>query len=176
KKSSGQTDKDTPKPKDETPLRSVLSAKDQKRVAMAVDKGIRFLKNRQTADGSWRPPSDNNAYEVGYTALPALTLLESGVSTQDEVIKKAAAYIRKVASAPVNDRDPTLPRGTSMTYDLSLATLFLDRLGDKQDEPLIQSLALRLAAGQTTTGGWTYVCPPLAAEERKLLCALLSRH
>ena len=75
-----------------------------------MDKGIRFLKASQTADGFWGPPPDNNAYQIGYTALPALTLLECGVSPQDKVIKKAAAYIRKVASAPADNRGAMLPR------------------------------------------------------------------
>jgi hypothetical protein len=174
--STAPRDKKSPKSKEETPLRSVLSAKDQKRVTAVVDKGIRFLKTSQAANGAWGPDLQNNVYQIGYTALPALTLLECGVSPQDEVIKKAAAYIRTVASAPADNGGPMQPRGTSMTYDLSLAIVFLDRLGDKQDEQLLQSLALRLVAGQTTTGGWTYSCPRLPAEEQKQLYSLLRQH
>jgi hypothetical protein len=36
------------------------------------------------------------------------------------------------------------------TYELSLAILFLDKLGDPADEKLIATLAFRLIAGQTS--------------------------
>jgi hypothetical protein len=56
------------------------------------------------------------------------------------------------------------------TYDLGMAVLFLEKLGDARDKALIQSLALRLVAGQSPAGGWDYKCPTLtAAEERQLL-------
>jgi len=55
------------------------------------------------------------------------------------------------------------------TYQLSLCLLFLDRLGEPKDEPLIQLLAVRLLAGQNGNGGWTYSCidsVPNAEEQR----------
>lgn len=36
--------------------------------------------------------------------------------------------------------------------------MYLDRLGDPADEPLIQILAVRLLVGQTPHGGWSYNC------------------
>jgi hypothetical protein len=57
-----------------------------------------------------------------------------------------------------------------------LAILFLDRLGDPQDRQAIQTLALRLVAGQRPSGGWTYNCPPLKpTQEHDLLLALQKR-
>jgi hypothetical protein len=52
-----------------------------------------------------------------------------------------------------------------MTYEMSLAVLFLDRLGETRDRPLIQGLALRLMSGQLDGGGWTYGCNALSPQE-----------
>ena len=125
-------------------FRTSLSAEDQARVNKAIDRGVEFLKSNQRLDGSWA-----QAHALGMAALPALTLLECGVPPDDRVIQKAAVHVR--AHAP---RD-------NWTYDIALAILFLDRLGDKKDEPLIRSLGLRLVAGQMTSGGWTYHCTVL---------------
>jgi predicted Zn finger-like uncharacterized protein len=162
--------------KDDIEVRSLLSEMDQKRVAKAVDQGIQFLKAQQDGNGSWPAPLFNNAYQIGYTALPALTLLECGVAVKDERIQKAAAYVRRAASAPADNAAAGQPRGTSYTYDLALAILFLDRLGEKQDQALIQALAFRLVAGQSPTGGWTYTCPRLSAAEQQQLQSLLQAH
>src|SRR5260370_20049624 len=61
------------------------------------------------------------------------------------------------------------------TYGLALSILLLDRVGDPRDRPLIQALALRLIAGQTTTGGWSYKCPILSGPVHKDLFALLKK-
>ncbi len=132
----------------------------QKRVNAAIDRGVKHLRNSQRAGGSW----EGGAYQLGYTALPGLTLLECGVPAADPAVQKAARLVR------VEARDASL-RHT--TYQLSLAILFLDRLGDPADRPLIQSLALRLIAGQTSAGGWNYNCPLLSGAEEKQLFAFL---
>jgi hypothetical protein len=83
------------------------------------------------------------------------------VPADDPVIQKLAKEIRGGTREPIR------------TYDIALAILFLDKLGDPQDRPLIQNLGLRLVAGQMTTGGWGYDVPSLAADqERQLLTAL----
>jgi hypothetical protein len=51
------------------------------------------------------------------------------------------------------------------TYSISLAIMFLDRLGQPVDVNLIQSLSLRLLAGQSAEGGWTYDCSGIAPGE-----------
>src|SRR5207244_2740115 len=45
------------------------------------------------------------------------------------------------------------------TYEVSFAILFLDRMGQPGDRATIQRLAVRLVAGQTQTGGWSYKVP-----------------
>ena len=136
-----------------------LSEQERDRINRAIRHGTQFLRESQGPQGAWG--SAVGAHAVGYTALPALTLLECGARADDPAIKKAAALVRKVG--------PSL----KTTYELSLAVLFLDRLGDKQDEHLIQVCALRLIAGQAATGGWGYDCPLLDNNgSRNLLIAL----
>ncbi len=133
-----------------------LPADLQRKVDRAIDNGVIFLKS-----GMW--PVDQ-AYVVGYAALPGLTLLECGVPTSDPVVQQAAKFVRM--AAPQIDK----------TYEIALSILFLDKLGEKQkDEPVIQMLALRLIAGQTATGGWSYKCPILTKEDSKLLLTTLKK-
>jgi hypothetical protein len=133
-----------------------LPPAEQKRVNDAIDKGLEYLKGKQRPDGTW-----SDFHPVGLTALPGLTLLECGVPRDDPRVQAAAAYVR--SAVPKLDR----------TYELSLCILFLDRLGEPGDRPLIQAMALRLIAGQSLTGGWAYTCPVLEPlEERQLMLAL----
>lgn len=118
----------------------------------AVDRGVVALKRMQQADGSW-PHND------GATSLAGLTLLECGVPKTDPAIRKAAAHIR-TAGVTMNQ-----------TYHLALAILFLDRLDEPTDTPLIESMVVRLLTGQQVNGGWTYGCPGLAPDEGKRLQA-----
>src|SRR5262249_15581119 len=50
------------------------------------------------------------------------------------------------------------------TYSLALAILFLDRLGDPVDIALIESMTVRLLAGQQANGAWSYNCPSIGAD------------
>ena len=59
------------------------------------------------------------------------------------------------------------------TYELGLAILFLDRLGDPKDEPLIRTMALRLMVGQSASGGWTYNCRRLPPQDEETLLTIL---
>jgi hypothetical protein len=133
---------------------------EQKRINEAIDRGVKFLKTSQFNNGRWEAGN----YAVGYAALPGLTLLECGVPASDPAVQRAAKFVR--------DRARTL----DATYELALAILFLDRLGDSRDRDLIQTLALRLIAGQNTTGGWTYRCPLLGRPDHQHLLAFLRRH
>src|SRR5262249_27066762 len=62
------------------------------------------------------------------------------------------------------------------TYEIALAIMFLDRLGKKDDEATIRTLAMRLVAGQNPDGGWTYNCPLLAAPDEKQLLEFLRQN
>ena len=135
-----------------------LSPQEQQRVNEAIDRGVRYLLQTQGRTGTW---ATSKTHLVGYTALPALTLLECGAPSDDASVQRAAFVVRQNAL--------TLDR----TYELSLAILFLDRLGDPRDRPLIQVFALRLIAGQSPTGGWTYKCPVLTQKDQQDLLTTL---
>jgi hypothetical protein len=143
-----------------------LSAEEQKRVNEAIQRGVAYLGRTQLGNGSWSTGTlpqrgaglDARKWAVGYAALPGLTLLECGVPPADPAVQKAARVVRQHIQAQTR------------TYEIALAILFLDRLGEPEDRKLIRSLALRLAAGQTAHGGWWYDCPLLKpAQEQKLL-------
>jgi hypothetical protein len=138
-----------------------LTKEEQAKVDKAIDKGIDFLKNTQRKKGFWdvTPMSTDNPY--GATALTTLALLEAGVPADDPVVLKAAEWLR-----------PHLAK-LDHTYELSLALLFFDKLGDPQDRAAIQSLALRLIAGQCRSGGWCYRCPTLSPTNEDALRDLL---
>lgn len=137
-----------------------LSPKEQQRVASAITRGVEWFQKHQMPSGSW----EHGQHEVGLAAFPALTLLECGVKPDDVRIQKAVQFVRNA-----------IPR-LNQTYELALAILLLDRLGDPADNKWIQTCALRLVAGQTATGGWTYGCPVLSPQqENDLLTVMRAR-
>ena len=111
-------------------------AVDPDEVQQAVEQGVLFLKHGQLEDGTWM-----TSHKVGATALIAVTLLECDVEAADPAVQRAAAAVRKGAD------------DESQTYDIALAIIFLDRLGEKQDQPLIATLSKRLLLGQNSEGG-----------------------
>jgi hypothetical protein len=141
------------------PARGELNKDEQAKVNQAIDKGVEYLKQQQLPVGTWPAPDDK--HPIGYAALPGLTLLESGVPANDPAVKRVAALIRQHYGR------------LDQTYEIALCILFLDRLGNPDDKKIIQTLALRLVAGQKYTGGWHYKCPLLTqAIERELLTTL----
>lgn len=114
-------------------------------IERAVERGVAALKRGQRPDGTWAN------YEQGSTALVGLTLLECGLPASDPVVRAAVKTTRGAA--------PSL----TGTYALALSVLFLDRLDDPADTPLIESMLVRLLAGQTGAGTWTYTCPVINA-------------
>lgn len=138
-----------------------LPPKEKAGVDDAVGRGVDFLRGKQRPDGAWGEGADGGQWKVGYTALCGLALAEAGVPATDAGLKRAAAVVRAA-----------VPRLDS-TYEVALAILFLDRMGDPKDKPRIQSLAVRLIGGQTGTGGWSYKVPiATAAEAEHVLAAL----
>lgn len=130
----------------------------------AIDRGVSWLLKQQSKGGSWVGRRDPlRTHPVGMAALPAVTLLECGVSKNAPQIRKAAELVRKA-----------VPR-LDLTYDLSLAILFLDHLQEAEDRPRIRSMALRLVAGQQKNGGWTYHCPVLNEKEEPALLTALEK-
>jgi hypothetical protein len=137
----------------------LLPPEKQAKVNAAIDKGVKYLRDTQGKNGQWLP--GYGGHPLGSAALPALTLLECGVPGSDLSVQNAATTIRNLAAS------------NNQTYDIALAILFLDRLGDPKDRELIQSLGLRLIAGQTVSGGWVYTCNVLSATDSESLKAAL---
>ena len=137
---------------------------DPEAVDRAIQEGVRFLRQNQKQQGHWGAgtgPGSGRGWAVGYTALAGLTLVECGVSTDDPGLQAARRGVRSYA----NELDST--------YEVALAILFLDRMGNKSDKQTIQILAARLIAGQTATGGWGYKVPRYTnTESEKLSNAL----
>jgi hypothetical protein len=123
-------------------------AVDAKAIERAIQRGVDYLKS-------------TNSYQSD--ALVGLTLLECGVSADDPVLVKLADRVRGRAV------DET------QTYHVSLAIMFLDRLGDPCDVPLLEALVIRLLAGQFEEGGWSYNCPKQDADELRKLKTLVEQ-
>jgi hypothetical protein len=126
----------------------------------AIDNGVAFLKGQ--GDQVGKGPTQALNRMQGCNALIALTLLESGVPVTDSNL---ASLITKV-----QNEVPHL----NTTYGTSLAILLFDRVGRKEDDPLIRTLALQLAAAQNEAGGWSYGAPPLSPQQQKKLEADLA--
>jgi hypothetical protein len=137
---------------------------DQAAINTAIQKGMQYLQGSQNPSGGWgkgTKAGNDGGWAVGYASLAGLTLIECGIPTTDPGLQAAAKGVR----AYYQDLD--------CTYELSLAILFLDRMGDKSDRAKIQFMAGRLIAGQTPTGGWGYKVPGKSREDiDKLISAL----
>jgi uncharacterized protein (TIGR03067 family) len=140
---------------------SEVRAVDDEAVRRAVDRGVDYLKQIQTKEGLWARQAGGT---IGASALAGLALLECGVSAEDPAVRKLVPALRD-GSLSLTD-----------TYSIALAIMFFDRLGDKGDVPLIESLTVRLLAGQNEDGGWTYQCPAVTdAEISRLRNAIKER-
>lgn len=134
----------------------LLSEEEQDEVNRAIDRGVKYLLKSQNDDGSW-----GKDHQVGYTSLSGLALIECGVPAKDIQLRKAGAFVRSKWEK------------LEHTYQLSLAILFLDALGDPKDKVIIQTFAMRLICGQTATGGWTYSCPALTSQMNQQMFTIL---
>lgn len=125
-------------------------AADEKSIEQSIDKGKAFLKETY-ARGVQNPNGTNG---IGPAALSGVALLEARVPADDPAIKSIAAAVREAAYGEVR------------TYQVALCLMFLDRLEDPADIPMVQVLALRLLAGQQGNGGWGYnTCGGVSGEQ-----------
>jgi hypothetical protein len=136
-------------------------------IQRAINRGVSFLKASQGADdGQWHFAQAANVFlwqNVGATALAGLTLLECDVPANDPAVQRAAQVVREASLSQIQ------------TYSLALSIMFLDRLGEEADVPLIQSMTVRLLGGQKAAGGWSYQCPAIPADEVRRLTDQLKR-
>ncbi|HYV34404.1 MAG TPA: prenyltransferase/squalene oxidase repeat-containing protein [Gemmataceae bacterium] len=161
----GPPKKIAPKTKLVTNNLIVVSPEDEVKANNAVQRGIEFLKQSQKKDdpdaGSWFETHTS----VGMTALVGLTLLESKVPATDPAVQAAAKFVRKGFSQQME--------GQQANYAITTTMLFLTRLDDPADRPLIESLALRLVANQYPSGSWFYGSNPLTKQQEAKLREML---
>jgi hypothetical protein len=120
--------------------RSPAPAAETARVHAAVAKGAEFLKREHAPKAGYT----GGQHGLGSAALSGLAMLEAKVKPDDPSVQNVLRFVRYTAP------------GENQTYHTALAILFLDRFGDPADEPLIQYLGVRLYAGMSAAGGWTY--------------------
>ncbi len=132
-----------------------MTEQDKTMINVAIDRGVVYLQRSQNPSGSWGAGTNvgsGGGYAIGYTALCGLALVECGVPTTDPGLQRALRVVRLGSEKADN------------TYEVSFVILFLDRMGERSDRALIQRLAVRLIAGQSQTGGWSYKLP-LASDQ-----------
>jgi hypothetical protein len=143
----------------------VVSPAKQKEIDKAIENGVKYLKGNYKGDGTW---GFGTGHELGTTALSAMVLMECGVPPKDPCIVGAANYVRKHW------------KDNRATYEIALAILFLDKLGekvgDKKDKGIITALALRLIHTQNNVGGWSYNCQILTPTEATALMTALKKN
>lgn len=113
---------------------------DEPVIVAAIAEGVAYLKQRQKPDGSW----DEQGHPLGETALAGLALAAGGERRDTPAFKAAVRRVRELAA------------GSRQTYDVSLAAMFLDTVGEAVDSELIRELGQRLATGQCQDGSWSY--------------------
>ena len=142
-------------------LQTPTHAADRQQIDAAIQRGVAWIQKKYLrADAG---PNLNIPFNhaLGGTCLAGLALLEAGVPVTDPAVQNITRIVREAAYTQVQ------------TYQISLCLMYLDRLGDPNDIPLIQALAARLLVGQTPTGGWGYGCiAGVSAEEVQYLRAV----
>ncbi|MDB5340049.1 MAG: Prenyltransferase/squalene oxidase, partial [Planctomycetaceae bacterium] len=116
----------------------------EKIVKRSIEKGQEFLLHQQGQNGAWTDAE----YAVGKTSLALLTLINCGMTLEDEPVQRALTYLRG-------------PKEPSMTYEVSLKIMALAAAKDgNRDATRILGLATKLAGQQKKNGdgagGWSY--------------------
>ncbi len=121
------------------------SAAGQRDIDTAIAKGASYLKARY-AKGATDEVGGVEATGIGPVTLAGIAMLEAKVPANDPSMQIVIHAVR--AGSYTQHR----------TYQIALCLIFLDRLEEPSDVPLIQMLAARLLVGQNGQGGWTYEC------------------
>jgi hypothetical protein len=121
-------------------------AADQAAIKAAIDGGVKYLAGTQAPNGTW----NSFGHELGETALAGMAMVAGGGDAYRARVEAAAAAVRRLAAT------------NTSTYDISLAIMFLDRLGRSEDAQLLRELGVRLTNGQCRDGSWSYSVPATA--------------
>ena len=123
-------------------------------VKLSIERGKKFLVANQNQDGSWSIAGGDEA-RAGVSSLAVLSLLNSGMSSQDAPARRGLQYLR---TQQIEDLS-----GRNETYQTSLLIMALVAGKERSDFPRITALAQRLEEGQLThgkVGGWSYRLDP----------------
>ncbi|MBI3411524.1 MAG: DUF4159 domain-containing protein [Planctomycetes bacterium] len=116
------------------------------RVKTSIDLGVRFLRGKQLANGSWEVNIPSAGVQGGWSSLAVLALLNSGVPVNDPAVKRGLEYVRSL--------QPT------MTYVRALQTMVLVEAGlDEDRERIVKNVEWLIKARVIRGGklmGWTY--------------------
>src|SRR5207248_402335 len=133
-------------------------------IERAVDRGVQALRAlHEKGGGAAIGRAADGVNDMGRTALVGLTLLECGATADDALVRKIADKVRE--QCVDNNR----------VYNLTLAILLFDRLGDDRDVPLIQAMAVRLMEAQFKEGGWSYTTPDPDEKEVQRLKSVVQK-
>ena len=112
-------------------------------VLKSIVSGQKALIAQQGANGAWNSAN----HVVGTTALATLSMLNCGMSPDDEPVRKATEYLRSI-----NEPDGT--------YEVSLLLMVYAAAKDRDDKRRMRSLVTRLETSQKTFGAmkgcWSY--------------------
>jgi hypothetical protein len=121
------------------------------RVRDAIDRGVRYLREKQLPDGSWEVDVACTGNPGGWSSLAMLALLNAGVLPEDPVMVKGLNYLRSVKPAK--------------TYVVGLQTMVYALAAQPQDIERIQKNADWLLKQRVYVDGqfrgWTYGAPPV---------------
>ncbi len=136
-------------------------------VLRAINGGSEYLKSQQRPDGSWSTDGNGGEgdYPTGVTSITLLSLLNTGSTFKDPVVRKALGKIRK--------SDP------DKTYEVSLALMALVTAKDptsSSDAAKIRIWAEWLEQAQHSSGGWHYGSKPFGADGSNSQFAILALH
>jgi hypothetical protein len=120
---------------------------DAAQVLAAIERGVDYLKREQLPRGHWN--EGIAGYDGGVTALCTLALLNSGIGTDDRVVRDALEYLRNLE--------------LDKTYTVSLQTMVFAAADPKRDLVLIGRNVRWLERNQIKEGprkgAWSYPSP-----------------
>lgn len=136
-------------------------------VREAIDSGIKYLKRTQQANGSW---PDYQNHEGGVTGLCTLALLNSGLTAEDETVRKALQWLRAQKF-----------RGVYARSVQTMALAVADPANPVSYMPQIKANvewleAAQLKPGSGSPGGWGYTQEHGASDNSNAQFALLALH
>lgn len=119
------------------------------RVRVAIDRGVKFLRDNQRADGGWLDEAFPGRIRGGGTALALLALLNAGIKPDDPVIQNG---LKRLREERVHEK--------SMVYVVGLMTMVYVEANQNQDLLRIQECVKWLVNARVEVNGqlrgWGY--------------------